>query len=1408
MKLVLMDKGYWGYVTGDEPAPVITETDKKEKEVKEYRRTCEKAYSLIALNVQKNIQIHISSITDPKVAWDTLEKQFQFVSITEIVRLSRAFYAATMEEGSDIMKHITKMTALAERLRELKEDISSKKFATTVLGSLPESYELFLSSLNARDADNMDWEQIRPLLIEEFRKRKQKEEKREEEALLVKRNSSMGRYQNQGQSSYQGNNHEFPSNSNNRWQHGGRGTKRGRGGYHQSNNRGNNTKTCYNCNESGHIAQFCPNRVRREDGYFVSAVEENEYSGRDAKRRKLSCEDDDDYYSHLENAHALTSSSSNSSKSDSNDWYIDSAASSHMTHDETNMIEYEKYDEGNKEATNVFLGDNTVIPAEGEGKVQLLTDDGNGGETQLSLEKVLHVPQLAKNLLSVPAMTKTGDSVLFDKEKCHVINENNEKHTIGCVKNGKLYKVNSPKVIKEFANVSSREEKLSRELWHCRLGHLNNKYVDDLKKNNLVNGISIAGESSDSDCEACILGKMQRVSCPKESMNRASNCFEIIHTDVCGPMQVNSVGGSRYLLSFTDDYSRYVTVYFLKRKGEVFEKFKEFCSLVRNRTGRQISKLNIWNNVQTVRSDNGGEYTSNEFKKFCAEKGIAHQFTNPYMPEQNGVAERLNRTLIESVRSMLIHAKLPLKFWAEAVAASVYTHNRSPTSAIKNGTPYELWFGKRPDISNLRVFGCICYFHVPKELRQKLDSKSQKAIFVGYPDGVKGYKVYDIEDNKFRYSNVVKFDETQFYDFTDAKNEWGKDKYTIFPNIAENENEIVPEVDAAVHTIVDPHIEMIVDNVERTDDNGQNRADNPIPVHIDPVGAKPTYEETFMEQVNNLAPVRLRKPPPKLRDNESANLISEKCLISDSLTADADEPSTLKQALNSINSQKWREAMDSEYSSLLKNDTWELVPRPEGINVVGSRWIYKVKRDADGLIERFKARLVAKGYTQTHGVDYSEVFSPVVRTPSLRTVLALANEMDLEVHHMDVTTAFLNGKLDCTVYMEQPEGCVDPDKPEYVCRLNRGLYGLKQAARLWNETIDDYLKSRGYRDAGADGCVYVKSIKDENGNNKFIILLLYVDDIVPVGNDISLIVAEKEALCQEYDMVDNGEISSVLGLKITRDRKERVLTISQPSYLLEMLKRFRMESCNPVSTPLEPGRQFTKIDENDVAFDQQIYQQAIGCLTYASVCTRPDIAAAVGVLSQFMSQPSEDHWSGVKRILRYIKGTLNFGLKFTAGDGILRGYSDADWAGDFDTRRSTSGYAFMIGNATVSWSSKRQATVAKSTAEAEYVALSYATQEAVWLRQLLNDVGFGTNSSTIIFEDNNGAIDLSRNAKYHNRTKHIDISHHFVRERVKSKEIDVVHCPSKDMVADVLTKGIPRVQFHKLRDLLGVCGVA
>ena len=562
------------------------------------------------------------------------------------------------------------------------------------------------------------------------------------------------------------------------------------------------------------------------------------------------------------------------------------------------------------------------------------------------------------------------------------------------------------------------------------------------------------------------------------------------------------------------------------------------------------------------------------------------------------------------------------------------------------------------------------------------------------------------------------------------------------------------------------------------------------------VGA--TYEDTFMQQVRSLGPTRQRKTPERYHPEE--------CFISESLTAENEEPQSMKEALDGKNSGKWKEAFDAEYSSLINNETWELVPPPLDANIVGSKWVLKVKRDANGNINRYKARLVAQGYSQVKGVDYDEVFSPVARNTSVRSLLALANAHDLEIHQMDVKTAFLNGSLDCEIYMSQPEGFVDPDRPNHVCKLKKSIYGLKQSTRCWNTTLDEYLKSVGYYKSNADGCIYVKSVKEANDRISFVILGVYVDDIIPVSNNPVLLKAEKAALCERFEMVDQGEIHYLLGMSIKRDRECRTLTISQTNYIEKVLRKFGMENCKPISTPLELGRKFQQLSQGDEPFNVQTYQQAIGCLTYMSTATRRDIAAAVGVLSQYMSRPSKDHWIGVKRVLRYLKGTLMYGLKFSAHEEEpeLFGYSDADWAGDVDTRRSTSGYVFQIGSSTVSWSSKKQTTVAKSSTEAEYVTLSSATQEAVWLRSLMGDFGRQMDAPTTIYEDNQGAIELAKNAKYHNRTKHIDICHHFVRERVVSNEIQVIYCPTGDMIADIMTKGLAKLTFEKLRDLLGV----
>ena len=279
------------------------------------------------------------------------------------------------------------------------------------------------------------------------------------------------------------------------------------------------------------------------------------------------------------------------------------------------------------------------------------------------------------------------------------------------------------------------------------------KYIEQLVKKNLVDGMNcdkfINSESNSNDCNGCLLGKMVRTSCPKVSDTRASDILELIHSDVCGPMQTDSIGGSRYMVTFIDDATRYCMVYFLKKKSEVIDKFKKYVDFVENHIGCKIKRINLRNRVKTIRTDNGGEFLSKEFVSFCDVKGILHQLTNPYTPEQNGVAERCNRTIMESVRSMIFHAKVPLCFWAEAASTAVYVHNRSPSISVNGITPYECWFSRKPDVSNLRVFGCVAYYHIPSDGRKKLDPRSCKCMFVGYPDGTKGYKLYDPISKKF-----------------------------------------------------------------------------------------------------------------------------------------------------------------------------------------------------------------------------------------------------------------------------------------------------------------------------------------------------------------------------------------------------------------------------------------------------------------------------------------------------------------------------------------------------------------------------------------------------------------------------------------------------------------------------------
>ena len=1116
------------------------------------------------------------------------------------------------------------------------------------------------------------------------------------------------------------------------------------------NNSNKKSVKCHYCKRLGHYARDCYRK-------------KNDQKRKESAAKLANNEDE---------SNEIALKLANQTKDD--DWWIDSGASQHMTPDKKSLDDYSLF----KTPLKVKLADDSVLYSYGKGNVHL-TVINNGDKVNLVLKDVLFVPKLQNKLFSLPSVTEKGVAVEFKGKSCGIIIDG-KQYTIG-QKHGKLYKLNTVSLNEDCCFGKAVDQSVN--IWHQRYGHLGYDSLKTLEEKEMVNGLKMCCDAqvNHQQCESCAFGKQHRNKFPKKAESETKQPLELVHSDVCGPMSVDSVGGSRYFVTFIDDFSRYTVVYTMKTKGETLLKFKEYVALMENATGHKVMKLRT---IKRLRTDNGGEYTSNEFNQYCKDKGIQRELTIPYSPQQNGVAERMNRTILDLARSMLHQTNLGFEFWAEAIATAVYIRNRSPTSKLKNQTPFECWFEKKPTVSHLRVFGCKAMVHVPAEKQtNKLGKRSLPCIFVGYPSDSKGYKLFNPETGKMIRSNDVLFFEDQF------------------PQVGEMNEQDIVDANCDFYFVgfnKDINDNVLDDEVVAPDEEARpNEA-------VEEVVNQPDEEarpNEAVEEVVNQRIQRERRAPDRL------DIITGDWwdfIENANVAVSNDEPSSYQEAMNSSKSDQWRKAIEEELDSLEKNHTWELVNLPEGKNVVGSRWVFKEKRGANGEINRHKARLVAQGYSQKQGIDFDDTFAPVAKYNSIRTVLAVANELNLNVHQMDVKTAFLNGDLDTEIYMKQPEGFVnDPSK---VCKLRKGIYGLKQAARLWNIKFDCFLKNNEYKASNADPCIYYKSVK-ENDQVSLMIVAVYVDDVILASNNLDILKQEKKKLGNEFKMVDQGEVNFILGMSIKRDREEGILRIDQKAYLQSVLKRFGMDECKPVSSPMETGKVFEKAPKDTQPINLKDYQAAIGSLIYASIGTRPDISYSVGVLSQFMSNPVQEHWKGIKRVFRYIKGTLNHCLEFVSSKTNkidLSAYTDADWAGDKVSRKSTSGYVFKIGGSTITWQSKRQSVIALSSTEAEYIALSHAAQEATWLRQLLIDIGFAQATPTTVYEDNQGAICLSKNPKSNSRTKHIDIKFHYVRQAVREKMINVEYCPTDKMVADILTKSLPKVKFEELRTMLSV----
>ncbi|KAM6562061.1 hypothetical protein CsatB_022059 [Cannabis sativa] len=453
------------------------------------------------------------------------------------------------------------------------------------------------------------------------------------------------------------------------------------------------------------------------------------------------------------------------------------------------------------------------------------------------------------------------------------------------------------------------------------------------------------------------------------------------------------------------------------------------------------------------------------------------------------------------------------------------------------------------------------------------------------------------------------------------------------------------------------------------------------------------------------------------------------------------------------------------YMKLKLRSPYTLVPYSDEYNVVGCKWVYKIKRNADGSIQRFKARLVAKGYHQRPGLDFSETFSPVVKASTIRIVLTIAVSYNWEIRQLDINNAFLNGNLEEDVYMHQPEGFEDPTKPNHVCKLHKSLYVE------WN-----------FKNSRADTSLFYYK------HGKVTILdLIYVDDIVVTGNDSSKLQGFIQQLNKLFALKDLGHLHYFLGIEVIRDATG--LYLVQRKYIEELLKKNNMDNLKSCPTPIATGKNMS-INDGEKLENPTVYRSLIGGLQY--LCnTRPDICFAVNKLSQYLKAPTTVHWGAAKRILRYLKGTIDHGLHISCSDKLnIAGFSDVDWACCVDDRRSVGGYCVYLGDTLVSWSSKKQAVVSRSSTESEYRALALVTAEITWIESLLNELSFPLPGTSITWCDNLSASALASNPVYHARTKHIELDIHFVRDKILKKELEVRYIPSSDQIADCLTKAL------------------
>lgn len=1213
------------------------------------------AQRIIVTTIDKKVLMHLINCSSANEMFDKIKLLFERDNQQQKYNLLQEFYKYDFKSGSNISTHICELESLAHKLNILKQNISETMIITKILTTLPEKYRYFISAWESTPEDKQKLTELTSRLLAEEKRNKNHENSNEQQEAAF---SSTGEK-----------NKNFKRGFTNK----------------------NSDKTCFKCGKAGHFARECKraeikcNICKKTNHVEKDCFFRNKTSGNKGK-------------SNEKTALLTTHEDMSNDKNDEIEFFLDSGATSHMIN---KKLFIQNMKEKVIEIKTAKKGE--TIQALGFGEIET---------EECILKDVQYAPNLSKNLLSVNKITQNGGEVHF-KNNTVEIYKNDIKIVEGKRGENELYKIKLNKS-GENALVSETE---NIENWHKKLGHTSNKNMLKLKSNSV--GLNLSDSEiknfKNTTCEVCIKAKQTRKPF-SEIRQRATRPLEIIHTDVCGPLDP-TWDDKKYFITFLDDYTHFCTIKLLNGKHETFNAVKEFVN-------QAEAKWNLKSSI--IRCDNGGEYKSNHMMDWCKTKGIQMDFTIPYSPQLNGKAERLNRTIMDKARALIFETIQDKTMWGEAVQVAVFLINRTPTKTVKT-TPYQMWYDKKPNLKYLQIFGISAYAKKLGHLK-KLEERSKKFIFVGYAPN--GYRLFDKENKKIVISRDVIFEKhsTSEIKINEPESSTFENKNLEWTKVIETDSE--DESDE-----------------EQIMDENQTESENEEPEPIE----------------------ELRRGKRKIKLPEKFN---DYAML------------TYNEAITGKDKIKWRQAIEEEKNSLKENKTWTLVNKSEtnNKNILSNKWVFKIKENGS-----YKARLVVRGFEQQKGIDYDETFSPVISSCAIRIIFAIAAERNAKIIKFDIKSAFLYGTLDEEIYMHLPQGYEDNNQ---VCKLDKSLYGLKQASMKFNEKFTTFLKTLGMEQLKSERCIF----KTKNGN---MILAIYVDDGLLIGQDDSEMNIFLEKLKENFKITVTKNPKNFLGIDIKHD--ETGIMLSQTEKVKQILQNYNMQDCNSTKIPLNNSDTKRSDKTENKKFP---YREVIGSLLYLNNKTRPDLSFSINFASRYMESPTKSDVDNVKHIMRYLKGNENLGIKFTKNckNCEIIAYSDADFAGDLDTRKSTTGYLVFYNNGLINWTSRKQPIVAMSTMESEFIAAADCTQNLTYIKNFIEEIKCEPVKITLKV-DNKSAIELAKNGVINKRSKHIDVRYHYIHDKIKDGTLKLEHCSTSDQIADIMTKALDRIKFQKFRDL-------